>query len=418
MPKLVKPLSVREIEEAKPKEKKYSLSDGQGLYLIVKPNGTKSWMFRYTYNSKRKETTFKNYPLVTLKKAREKRKAYLDLLENGFDPITYNNEEKQKKIIEENNTFKKFMYEWLELEKPRASLNQYEWKRNRFEKDILPHLNEKPMNKITAQDITKVISIKNKTAPETASKLFGYLKALWGYAMMNGYCERNLLIEMNKSLLITKQIVKHMPKITDKEIFKELVNSIYNYHGGFSVKNALKVVLHLPLRAENLCTMKWSEIDFDKKLLTIPREKMKLKNINISDFKIPLTDEVISILKEQKEELQNYTNELDYVFLGANNKDHINKESPNKALQLMSFNDERKGRKIRLHGFRGTFRSMIDTLDTENRFSFETKERALDHHEKSKVVRAYSHKGNYLEQLRELMNFWSDYIISLKDEVK
>jgi integrase len=161
------------------------------------------------------------------------------------------------------------MYEWLELEKPRASLNQYEWKRNRFEKDVLPHLNEKPMNKITVQDITKVIAKKNKTAPETASKLFGYLKALWGFSMMNGYCERNLLIEMNKSLLITKQTVKHMPKITDIEIFKELVNSIYNYHGGFSVKNALKVVLHLPLRAENLCTMKWNEIDFEKKLLII-----------------------------------------------------------------------------------------------------------------------------------------------------
>lgn len=134
MPKLVKPLSVREIEEAKPKDKKYSLSDGQGLYLIVKTNGTKSWMFRYSYNSKRKETTFKNYPLISLKDARDKRDKFLKLIDNGIDPITYNNEEKLKKKIEENNTFKKVMYEWLELEKPRASLNQYEWKRNRFEK--------------------------------------------------------------------------------------------------------------------------------------------------------------------------------------------------------------------------------------------------------------------------------------------
>lgn len=415
MPKLVKPLTDREIREAKPREKKYSLSDGGGLFLMVKPNGTKTWMFRYSFNAKRKETTFKNYPLIALKTAREKRDKLLRLIEEGIDPITYNNEEKQKRKLEENNCFEKVTYEWLELEKPKASLNQYEWKKNRFEKDILPYLKDKPMSKITVQDITRVIMLKNKTAPETASKLFGYLKALFGYAMMSGYCERNLLIEMNKSLLITKQTVKHMPKITDQEIFKELVNSIYNYHGGFSVKNALKIVLHLPLRAENLCTMKWDEIDFDKKLLTIPREQMKLKNPNIEDFKLPLSDEVISIFKEQKEELQNYTNELDYVFLGVNNKDHINKESPNKALQLMSFNDEKKGRKIRLHGFRGTFRSMIDTLDTENKFSFETKERALDHHEKSKVVRAYSHKGNYLEQLQDLMNFWSNHIMSFKD---
>lgn len=415
MPKLVKPLTIKEITEAKPRDKKYSLSDGGGLFLVVKPNGNKTWMFRYTYNSNRKETTFKNFPLISLKMAREKRDKFLKLLDEDIDPITYRNEQKIQKRIELSNTFEKVMYEWLEKEKSK-SLYQYEWKKNRFEKDILPHLKDKPMNNILVQDITKVIGLKNKTAPETASKLFGHLKNLFGYAMMSGYCERNILIEMNKSILITKQIVKHMPQITDTEIFKELVNSIYNYHGGFSIRNALKVVLHIPLRAENLCTMKWDEIDFDKKVLTVSRERMKLKNPNLEDFKMPLTDEVINILLEQKEELQKYTNELNYVFLGANNKDHINKESPNKALQLLSFNDEKKGRKIRLHGFRGTFRSLIDTLDTENRFSFETKERALDHHEKSKVVRAYSHKGNYLEHLKELMNFWSEYVISLKEE--
>jgi integrase len=165
--------------------------------------------------------------------------------------------------------------------------------------------------------------------------------------------------------------------------------------------------------------MKWEYIDFEKKLLTIPREQMKLKNPNFDDFKMPLSDEVISILEEQKRELEFYTNKLDYVFLGVDNNTHINKESPNKALKIMEFNNEKEGKKIRLHGFRGTFRSMIDTLDTNNLFSYETKERALDHHDKNRVVRAYSHKGDYIEQLRELMNFWSNFINSLikKDEV-
>ncbi|MDN5112690.1 hypothetical protein PJV97_10085 [Aliarcobacter butzleri] len=81
----------------------------------------------------------------------------------------------------------------------------------------------------------------------------------------------------------------------------------------------------------------------------------------------------------------------------------------------MGFDDEVKGRKITLHGFRGTFRSLIDTLDIDSNFSFETKERALDHHEKSKVVRAYTHKSDYINQLIPLMNFWSDYILSLKN---
>ena len=81
---------------------------------------------------------------------------------------------------------------------------------------------------------------------------------------------------------------------------------------------------------------------------------------------------------------------------------------------LMGLDGEVKGREMTLHGFRGTFRSLIDTLDIDSNFSFETKERALDHHEKSKVVRAYTHKSDYINQLIPLMNFWSDYILRLR----
>lgn len=401
-----------EVKQAKPKEKQYYLNDGGGLRLQIKPNGSKIWVFRFMLNGSSKETTFKSYPTTTLKEAREKRAEYKKLIDNNINPIDYFNKEKEQQKKEETNSFKNVMYQWLENEKPNAKIEQYDWKKNRFEKDVLPYLKNKKMNDVSIQDIVTVIKAKNKTAPETASKLFGYLKSLFGFAVLNGYCERNLLVEVNKTHLITKRTVKHMAQITDKEVLKELINSIYSYHGSFSVKNCLRLVLHIPLRAENLCTLKWSQIDFDKKLISIPRNQMKLKNPNYEDFKMPLSNEVISILKEQKRELILHTNSQDYVFLGFDNNTHINKESPNKALKIMEFNKE--GRKIRLHGFRGTFRSMIDTLDTKGQFTYEVKERALDHHEKSKVVRAYSHKGDYFEQLRELMKYWSDYIMSLR----
>jgi integrase len=256
---------------------------------------------------------------------------------------------------------------------------------------------------------------KEKAAPNIASKMYGYLKSLFSFATLRGYCERNLLADINKSHVLNKRVTKHMAKITDREIFKELINAIYEYEGTHSIRNALKIVLHIPLRADNLCSLKWNEIDFDKKLLTIPREQMKFKNPNINDFKMPLTDEVISILREQQEAQRYLTNELNYVFVGIDNKKHIHKESPNNALQIMSFNDEKKGRKIRLHGFRGTFRSTIDTLDKNGRFNFDVKERALDHHDRNISTRAYTHKGDFEDQTRELMNFWSDYIMSLKD---
>lgn len=403
-----------EIKSAVSTDKTYYLADGGGLRLQINPNGSKVWVYRFSLNKKAYETTFKSYPLTTLKNARDKRNEYKKLIDSNINPIEHFKTKKELSQIDTKSIFKTVMYEWLEIEKPNASLSQYEWKKNKFEKDVLPFLKDKKMADISIRDIKELIRKKNETSPETASRIFAYLKRLFSYAVLEEYCERNIMLELEKTHLITKTIVKHMPKITDKEIFQELVNSIYNYHGGFSVRNALKLVLHIPLRPENLCKMKWNEIDFDKKLLTIPREQMKVKNPNIEDFKMPLTDEVISILKEQKEELKLYTNELNYVFVGADNRSHINKESPNKALQLLSFNDEKKGRKIRLHGFRGTIRSMIDTLDTKGKILYEAKERFLDHQEKNKVVRAYTHGADFQLHLQELTNWWSDYIISLK----
>ena len=137
---------------------------------------------------------------------------------------------------------------------------------------------------------------------------------------------------------------------------------------------------------------------------------MKVKDLNFDDFKISLTDEVINILKEQ----QLFTAHQEWVFLGTNNRDPINNESPNRALQRMGFNDDKKGKKIRLHGFRGTFRSMIETLDIENKFSFEAKEKLLDHHNNSKVVRAYTNKSDYFEHIKPIVYFWSDFVLNLR----
>ena len=190
-----------------------------------------------------------------------------------------------------------------------------------------------------------------------------------------------------------------------------MVNAIYIYRGSHSIRGALKLVLHLPFRAENVCKMKWEYINFEKEIITIPRSEMKIKDINLEDFRLPMSKEVIEILKEQFQ----FSGHQEWVFLGTNNRSPINSESPNKALKIMGFNDEIKGRKITLHGFRGSCRSLLDTLDIENRFSFEAKEKLLDHHNNSKVVRAYTNKSNYLEHIKPIVIFWSDFVLSLKD---
>lgn len=401
-----------QIKKAKAKDNIYYLNDGGGLRLKITPTNSKIWEFRYTFNGKSRKTTFKTYPTVTLKEARTKRQEYQKLLNQDIDPIDNTKQIKEESILDINGMFLNVATEWLNKEAERTKENTHKNKLRAFEKDIFPFLKNKHIKEIAIKDIVNIIEKKQLQAHEVATNIFTYLDNLFRYAVLKDYCERNILADIKRSDIIRAKPVKHYSKITDPYILKELIEGIYNYNGGYSLRNALKLVLHLPLRADNLCSLKWEYINFDKKLLTIPRELMKVKDLNFDDFKMPLTDEVINILKEQ----QLFTAHQEWIFLGTNNRDPINNESPNRALQRMGFNDDKKGKKIRLHGFRGTFRSMIETLDIENKFSFEVKERALDHQENSKVVRAYAHKSDYIKQLISLMNFWSDYIISLRNK--
>jgi integrase len=398
-----------QVKQAKPKEKAYFLNDGSGLRLNVTVDNKKIWEFRYTLNGKRRITTFQTYPKISLIQARKKRDEYNDLIFSNIDPIDYIKEQKEKLAIEDKSDFKNIFYNWWEKEENRSAKAQHEWKKVRFENDVLPHIGNKKIKDIKIQDIVETLINKSKTSPETANRLFSYLKSIYSFAILQGYIDKNILLEVNKNHFLVTQKVKHFPKITDIENLKDLVNNIYNYKGHYSVKNALKTVLYLPLRATNLCSLKWEYIDFDNKILTIPRKLMKVKDKNLDDFKLPLSAESIEILKSQYE----LTNHSEWVFLGNSNKSPINNESPNKALKLMGFDDVENNRKISLHGFRGNYRSLIDTLDTDNKFSFEVKEYALDHQEKSKVVRAYTNKSDYTNQLRPLMSFWSGFIVGL-----
>ena len=390
------------------------LNFGAGLYLLVSEK-YKNWIFRYTFEKKRFTTSFGSYPKVTLVEAKNQRDVYKQILGTGINPKAFFDNLKEKEFLEDNSSLQNIFNEWLETEKSKSGLKQWEWKKLRIQKDFIEQIGEnKNIKDIKIEDVKRVLSDKSKNAPVTAEKLYPYIKGIFSYAKSNGYIQVNILSDIQRNHIIGTIAPQptNYPKITDTNILKELVNKIYNYQGHYSIRNALKLVLHIPLRAENLCNLKWSYIDFKNNLLTIPRHLMKVKDKNLEDFKMVLSAEAIEILKSQYE----LTNHREWVFLGNNNKTPINNESPNKALKIMGFNDVDNNRKITLHGFRGTFRSLIDTLDTDNKFSFEVKEYALDHQEKSKVVRAYTNKSDYTNHLRELMNFWSGFIVGLLEK--
>lgn len=282
-------LKDKQIQEAKSKEKVYFFNDGGGLRLAIKPNGTKIWEFRFTINGKRKETTFKTYPIVSLKDARNKREEYQELINSGINPIEHFKHLKEENVLEESGMFLNIASEWLKKEESRTEASTHVNKVRAFEKDINPFLKNKHIKDIAIKDVVKILEVKLLQSHDVATKIFSYLDSLFRYAVYKGFCDRNILNDIKRGDIIPSKNARHFPKITDIDNFKELVNSIYMYKGSHSIRGALKLVLHLPFRAENVCKMKWEYINFEKEIITIPRSEMKIKDINLEDFRLPMS---------------------------------------------------------------------------------------------------------------------------------
>ncbi|MEY3090555.1 MAG: hypothetical protein RL113_871 [Pseudomonadota bacterium] len=421
MARTTTPLTVKEVENAKSKAKKYKLYDGNGLFLLVLPNGSKLWRYKYRLNGKEYEYAIGSFTKVTLAKAREKRKELDELVLDCIDPNTlkqkHQNEEKQVKALSDFETKTQLhlvVDEWLQVHEKKVNAYTATKTRALLYNELLPYFSKKtpighiktstPISHIKHYEITKILKTKAEQTEYTAKRLKQFLGRIWLFAVTSGYCETNIIMNISDEILPAPKTT-HIAKITEEEELSKLLKSIDAYKGNTVVKASLQFVSYTMLRASTLVHLKWKYVDFEAKTLTIPREDMKVKDSNLNDFTLPLVDEAINILNE----LQPLSGWGEYIF--AIDGKPINKESGNRALQNMGYKS-----KHTLHSFRGTFRSLAETHQDEHKATYEVKEAVLDHRVGGKVERAYTHKSNYLEQMRELLKWYADYLDGLKNE--
>ena len=309
------PLTDTEIKKAKPTDKDYKLFDGGGLFLLVKTNGGKLWRLKYGFGGKEKLLSLGTYPTTSLLEARAKRDEHKKEIAKGIDPSAERKEIKSTIEIQkiENEALKSgqfhlVTYGWLDtLTNDETTMTK---RRRAFERDIFPYLCEydkqhvivssKHIDSITHGELLRIINEKEKTAAETARRLFADCNRLWLYAISHGHASFNITTNISKKDALKKQVKNHYAKITDEKILGELLRAIDSYSGTI-IRNALRFTSIIPLRAENLAELKWSYIDLDKATLTIPRSKMKVKDKKLPDFILPLPRQAITILQEIKE---------------------------------------------------------------------------------------------------------------------
>lgn len=168
-----------QVKNAKAKDKKYALTDGEGLSLVINPNATKIWRFRFMIDRKNYETTFKSYPSVSLKEARAKKDEYRDLINSGINPIEHFKQLELESIRQLKGLFDDVMVEWLETtQKERLKPSSYHTKCNTLKRDALKVFKGRYIDEITKDDLVELIQSKENRAPEIARKLRGYLTEL------------------------------------------------------------------------------------------------------------------------------------------------------------------------------------------------------------------------------------------------
>ncbi len=388
-------------KNAKPKEKSYKLADEKGLYLEIMPNGSKYWRHKYRFNKKEKRIAYGVYPEVTLAEAREKRDISRKLLEQNIDPVSHKQEQKHLALLNAENTFEPLAREWHNKNLARWTSRHAQDIMTRLEKDIFPEIGNMPVRDISAPCLLRAIhKIEKRGAHELARRARGVCENVFAYGIGTGRADRNVAIDLKGTLEAFKRghyaafDYKEIPVFLDK--LEKNTARLYP-----QTIRATKMLMLTFVRTGELINATWEEIDFKKKQWLIPAERMKMRRPHA----VPLSKQVIEILKQQKEE----TDVLNtpYVFPSqVSPKKPMSNATILGAIKRLGYRGQMTG-----HGFRAL---AMSTIKEKLGYRHEVVDLQLAHAKANKVDAAYD-RAEFMDERIKMMQEWADYLDGVKN---
>lgn len=386
-------LSELKIKAAKPLEKDYVLVDGDGLQMRVRINGSKLWNFNYYHpvTKKRINMGLGAYPELSLAQARKMTIEARELLATGIDPKEQRDTLKQAKKAETEHTFQNIATAWYELKKDSVTPAYAEDIWRSLTLHVFPDLGASPISAISAPQVINLLRpLETKGSLETVKRLSQRLNEIMTYGVNSGLIHANPLSGIRS--VFKKPKKKNMAALAPDEL-KELMVAIANASIKRTTRCLIEWQLNTMTRPAEAATTRWADIDFEKRIWTIPAERMKKRRIHI----VPLTEQALALL----EAIKPYSEHREYVFPADRNpRTHCNSQTANMALKRMGF----EGRLVS-HGMR----SMASTILNEHGWDPELIEVALAHVDKDEVRSAYN-RADYIERRRPMMAWWSEHI--------
>ncbi|MDV5824532.1 MULTISPECIES: tyrosine-type recombinase/integrase [Sphingobium] len=392
-------LTYIQINAAKPREKAWNLSDSQGLYLVIQPNGSKLWRFNYRFLDKQKKLHLGGWPTTSLADARVRRDEAKKKIAEGIDPAL---EKKRARIAAKYaaaNTFEAVAEEWLvKCERDGlapVTVDKIRW----LLAKAYPVIGSIPIAQITPHEALAVLrKVEATGAFESARRMRSVLSRVFRYGVATVRCDKDVAADLRGAIASPK--VKHFAAITKPSEVGALLRAIDGYSGHKVTVMALRLSPHVLLRPGELRQAEWADIDFEEAIWFIPAERMKMRR----PHRVPLSRQVIDMLQE----LHEHTHWWKYLFpcLGKPRKP-MSENAVNQGLRNLGYTSDQ----MTAHGFRAMAATL---LNERGEWNPDAIERQLAHVDTNQVRRAYA-RGEYWDERVQMMQSWSDYLDELRD---
>jgi len=382
-----------QIRNAKALKTPYKITDGEGLYLLVTPQGSKHWRLRYRLAGKENVFAIGSYSVIGLKEAREKKIAAKKLIANGIHPAANRKLEKIRKTHEHANSFEAVAKEWLTNQADSWTPRTLQQRKSILERDVYPVIGKLPIKQVLPTHVLAILKKVESRAPAIAVIANQLIGSISRYAIVTLRADTDPTNPVRGSLKQIKS--KHKKPLTPEEI-PGFMSALENYSGYFSNKVALKMLMLTLVRTAELLHARWVEFDLDSATWIIPAERMKQRQ----QHTVPLSRQAVDLLKQ----LQPLTGRSEYLFP---NRSNLTRPVSIGVLWKMVARMGYKGR-FSPHGIRATGSTILN----ENGYRSDVIERQLAHTERNKVRASYN-QAEYLDERRAMMQQWADYLDSL-----
>ncbi len=289
--RLIDALSDVHVRSAKPRPLQYKLSDGRGLYLLVKPSGGKFWRLNFRYAGKPRLAALGAYPDTTLASARVKAAEARELVRQGIDTVQQKREQKAARENAALQTFSVVAAEWIAKKAKKWTEGHLEQTHQSLRDYVFPRIGKRPIAALTAQDVKRVLDpLEEAGKAETLRRVRQRVNAVFSYAVQTGLRPDNPVREMRGAY--DAPVREHFASITPKELPAFLVR-LGQYRGHESTIGLIRMILWTACRTAEIRGAVWSEFDRDAARWTIPAARMKKRRPHV----VPLPSHAVALVR-------------------------------------------------------------------------------------------------------------------------